>query len=99
MKAVFTAMLFALTIFASAQTSDVKVSTLTYRDNDGRFTLGNGDKRLMYGFPVPLSTSHFVIKVDTVFLTNNPAFARRKRTVYLKGTTTITGTNSLEVTT
>jgi hypothetical protein len=99
MKLIFSAILFALTVFASAQTSDVKVSTLTYRDNDGRFTLGNGDKRLMYGFPVPLSTSHFVIKVDTVFLTNNPAFARRKRTVYLKGTTTITGSNSMEVTT
>lgn len=41
---------------------------------DGRFTLGAGSKRLMYGYPVPYSTSHFVLAVDGAYASNNPRF-------------------------
>jgi outer membrane protein OmpA-like peptidoglycan-associated protein len=39
--------------------------------DDGRFTLGAGERRLMYGFPIPLSTSHFVVKADNNFASNS----------------------------
>ncbi len=39
---------------------------------DGRFTIGTGTKRLMYGYPSPHSTSHFVISVNGKFASNNP---------------------------
>lgn len=32
--------------------------------DDGRFTLGAGNQRLMYGYPIPQSTSHFVVNID-----------------------------------
>ncbi len=51
-----------------------KYSTST---EDGRFTLGAGNKRLMYGYPVPTSTSHFVINIDGKLATNSPALAKR----------------------
>lgn len=38
---------------------------------DGRFTLGIEGKRLMYGYPFPFSTSHFVIQVDGKLATNS----------------------------
>ena len=60
--------------------------------SDGRFTLGANDKRLMYGFPVPLSTSHFVVKIDTIFLTNSPYFPKAKGVYYIQGKTTSVGT-------
>lgn len=39
--------------------------------DDGRFTLGAGEKRIMYGFPIPLSTSHFVVKINDKFASNS----------------------------
>lgn len=39
---------------------------------DGRFTLGAGMNRLMYGYPVPQSTSHFVVNVDGKLGSNTP---------------------------
>lgn len=38
--------------------------------DDGRFTIGANNIRLMYGFPIPASTSHFVINVDGHFASN-----------------------------
>lgn len=32
--------------------------------DDGRFTLGAGNQRLMFGYPIPKSTSHFIVNVD-----------------------------------
>ncbi len=48
---------------------------------DGRFTLGAGMNRLMYGYPVPQSTSHFVVNVDGKLASNTP----------MAGTTYLTG--------
>ena len=41
---------------------------------DGRFTIGVNNHRLMYGYPVPYSTSHFVVSVDGRYASNTPAF-------------------------
>lgn len=62
--------------------------------SDGRFTLGttNG-KRIMYGFPVPNSTSHFVIKVNNEYASNNPKFAKKEKAVYLSGNQKIENKN------
>lgn len=38
--------------------------------DDGRFTLGVRGERIMYGYPVPLSTSHFVLRVGERFASN-----------------------------
>jgi outer membrane protein OmpA-like peptidoglycan-associated protein len=53
----------------------------------------------MYGFPMPLSTSHFVVKIDTIFLTNSPELAERKGVHYIKGKTTIEGAFTVKVAT
>jgi outer membrane protein OmpA-like peptidoglycan-associated protein len=49
--------------------SDKKIS-FSEGPDDGRYTLGGNGKRLMYGWPFPLSTSHFVIKVNDNYGTN-----------------------------
>lgn len=41
---------------------------------DGRFTLGAGKKRLMYGYPIPKSTSHFIIKINDKIASNATHF-------------------------
>jgi outer membrane protein OmpA-like peptidoglycan-associated protein len=41
---------------------------------DGRFTIGAGERRLMYGYPIPYSTSHFVVAVDRNYASNSPHF-------------------------
>ncbi len=51
---------------------------------DGRFTIGAGSKRLMYGYPIPYSTSHFVVAVDGRYASNNPRFSASVE--YLTGT-------------
>lgn len=38
--------------------------------DDGRFTIGANGIRLMYGFPIPASTSHFVLKVGDKYASN-----------------------------
>lgn len=65
--------------------------------NDGRFTLGANDKRLMYGFPVPMSTSHFIIKIDTISLTNSPYFPKGQSIYYIQGKSTSVGFMSPKV--
>ncbi|MEM7180740.1 MAG: OmpA family protein [Spirochaetota bacterium] len=52
--------------------------------HDGRFTLGLGKKRLMFGYPLPLSTSHFVVKIGKNFASNYAGFGCRA--VYITGT-------------
>jgi outer membrane protein OmpA-like peptidoglycan-associated protein len=52
--------------------------------NDGRFTLGVGNKRLMYGYPLPTSTSHFIVNVNGKLATNSPRLAA-KGLEYLMG--------------
>lgn len=49
---------------------------------DGRFTLGSSGRRLMYGFPNPFSTSHFVLKVDSFYATNCPTLCYQDITDY-----------------
>lgn len=56
---------------------------------DGRFTIGAGNKRLMYGYPIPYSTSHFVVAVDGRYASNNPRFTSSIE--YLTGTLLHTG--------
>ncbi len=50
--------------------------------DDGRFTMGGNGVRLMYGYPVPRSTSHFVVSVDGKYAINTPYF---KNIQYLSG--------------
>lgn len=59
---------------------------------DGRFTIGTGTKRLMYGYPIPYSTSHFVIAVDGHYASNNPRFPNNVE--YLTGTLLSKGTEA-----
>lgn len=48
------------------------VTTENAGSDDGRFTLGAGAQRLMYGYPVPESTSHFVVNVNGALASNAP---------------------------
>ncbi len=57
---------------------------------DGRFTLGAGSQRLMYGYPVPTSTSHFIINIDGHLASNSPKLAN-KGLHYLTGHLTYEG--------
>lgn len=59
----------------------ITVQKTNHRDNhiystgdyDGRFTLGTvSGYRLMYGFPSPRSTSHFVFTVNDCYASNSP---------------------------
>lgn len=59
---------------------------------DGRFTIGTGNKRLMYGYPIPYSTSHFVVAVDGRYASNNPRFPSNVE--YLTGTLLASGTEA-----
>jgi outer membrane protein OmpA-like peptidoglycan-associated protein len=65
--------------------------------DDGRFTIGAGDKRLMYGYPIPLSTSHFVVKINGKFASNNPRF-KNDTVKYISSTREVTGTNGSTIT-
>lgn len=57
---------------------------------DGRFTIGTGNRRLMYGYPVPYSTSHFVLSVDGRLASNNPRFP--SSVTQLRGDLVVEGT-------
>ena len=59
---------------------------------DGRFTIGTGSKRLMYGYPIPYSTSHFVVAVDGQYASNNPRFPSNVQ--YLTGELRAKGTEA-----
>lgn len=50
-----------------------KDHTYSKGEYDGRFTIGTEDGyRLMYGFPIPISTSHFVFTVGDAYASNGP---------------------------
>jgi len=53
--------------------------------DDGRFTIGGNNKRLMYGYPVPQSTSHFVLSVDDMIASNNPKFENSEAVTFISG--------------
>lgn len=56
---------------------------------DGRFTIGTRyGRRLMYGYPIPQSTSHIILKVDSAFGSNYPGFATEYDTIYFSGNLT-----------
>lgn len=57
-------------LYKKDMTSGVTTSSADLPGQDGRFTLGAGKKRLMYGYPIPTSTSHFVIRVNDSLATN-----------------------------
>ncbi len=57
--------------------------TIIQQKYDGRFTLGTTNFKLMYGYPYPYSTSHFVVSINNQYASNRPG---------LKGTTYLTGT-------
>ncbi|MBC8145539.1 MAG: OmpA family protein, partial [bacterium] len=56
---------------------------------DGRFTIGASGHRLMYGYPIPYSTSHFVVSVDGKYASNSPHFPTDIE--YLSGSLTTKG--------
>src|SRR5687767_830346 len=56
---------------------------------DGRFTIGASGHRLMYGYPIPYSTSHFVVVVDGQHASNSPHFPSSVE--YLTGKLKTTG--------
>src|SRR5947208_1046067 len=74
---------FILFIVVSACTLKTQKSTSGERvlfssgPDDGRFTLGGGNKRIMYGYPIPTSTSHFIIKVDDLLASNYRGFGSK----------------------
>jgi outer membrane protein OmpA-like peptidoglycan-associated protein len=72
-----------LPVLAYAQAGKPKNDTVVTLKCDGRFTLGAKNFRLMYGYPHPYSTSHFLVNVNTKIATNRPYLAN---TTYLKGT-------------
>jgi thioredoxin-related protein/outer membrane protein OmpA-like peptidoglycan-associated protein len=53
----------------------VNTSRVGGSNKDGRFTLGAGTKRLMYGYPIPESTSHFIVNINGKLASNANHFA------------------------
>ncbi|MCC5943838.1 MAG: OmpA family protein [Bernardetiaceae bacterium] len=51
---------------------------------DGRFTLGKDKTSLLFGYPFDYSSSHFIIKCNGLYGSNNPNFLRVR---YLQGYT------------
>jgi|GEM_PF-1978845 len=76
----FSLFLFPLFAYSQARAKNDTVVTLKC---DGRFTLGTKSFKLMYGYPYPYSTSHFLVNVNAKIGTNRPYLAN---TTYLKGT-------------
>ncbi len=60
--------------FINNSNTPVAGSSIQIPNNDGRFTIGVKGQRLMYGYPYPNSTSHFILKVDNDFASNNSSF-------------------------
>lgn len=61
------------------------VNTIKENGDDGRFTLGAGTKRLMYGYPIPKSTSHFIVNIDGK-LASNGGHLKERGVQHLSGT-------------
>lgn len=58
--------------------------------DDGRFTIGvsnnNVNKRLMYGYPIPHSTSHFIVNIDNKLASNSPyLYSSEEGVCYISG--------------
>ncbi len=68
--------------FAQKKTQKITIDTIITPDSDGRFTLGTKNFRLMYGYPYPYSTSHFIININNKLATNRPYL---KNITYLRG--------------
>lgn len=65
----------------------VSGSSIRIPNNNGRFTIGMRGQRLMYGYPYPNSTSHFIAKIDNKFASNNSSFSNtytQTREIYPK---------------
>lgn len=45
---------------------------------DGRFTIGYGDKSILFGYPYSFSTSHFVLQSSGKYASNNPDFSQTR---------------------
>jgi len=58
----------------TTDTTSLKSITQYFPKSDGRFTLGVDGRRLMFGYPFPYSTSHFVVKVEDKFASNYAGF-------------------------
>ncbi len=67
-----------------SQGGGVNAAANSQFSDDGRFTLGAGTKRLMYGYPIPTSTSHFVVKINGKLATNSSSLSA-KGPKYLTG--------------
>ncbi len=52
---------------------------------DGRFTLGVKGRRIMYGYPMPISTSHFVVQVNDLYGSNSNVFGCKAEFILSKG--------------
>lgn len=76
-------LLFLLALPALAYAQKPKNDTVVTLKCDGRFTLGTKAFKLMYGYPHPYSTSHFLVNVNAKIGTNRPYLSN---TTYLRGT-------------
>lgn len=45
---------------------------------DGRFTIGYGNKSILFGYPYSFSTSHFVLQSSGKYASNNPELSQTK---------------------
>lgn len=63
----------------------IQKDSVSKGEDDGRFTIGAGATRMMYGYPIPHSTSHFVLRVNDKYITNNPSLASSPRVRYVSG--------------
>lgn len=45
---------------------------------DGRFTIGYGDRSILFGYPYSYSTSHFVLQSSGKYASNNPGLSQTK---------------------
>ena len=76
MKHLFTILLFISPLLFTGCITNQQQYGCGAAGEDGRFTIGTGSKRLMYGYPSPHSTSHFVASVNGKFGSNNPCLGR-----------------------
>ncbi len=83
-RSVLAALLAVVAVLVSCSSSRFQIAR-----EDGRFTIGAGGQRLMYGYPVPYSTSHFVLDVDGSFAANTPAFPSDRVTYLHNPVTTV----------
>jgi outer membrane protein OmpA-like peptidoglycan-associated protein len=49
-------------------------STVSSGTENGRFTMGVDGKSLLFGYPIMLSTSHFIVRVDSKFASNHDGY-------------------------